>query len=65
MGVNQPADHLLIDERNHGKLETITIYRKDLETEHRQLLSRLQYLRQLLGYPALNTGHQIRLAERK
>lgn len=47
------------------KIETITVRRVDLEIEHRQLLSRIQYLRQLLGYAPLPTGHQQRLVDRK
>lgn len=38
----------------------IMISRKDLETEHRQLLSRLHQIRRLLGYPSLMTGKQQR-----
>lgn len=40
--------------------ETIPVPRKNLETEHRQLLSRLAELRRLLGYPPLMTGKQKR-----
>lgn len=43
------------------KHDTILIKRSDLENEHRQLLSRIQYLRQLLGYAPLPTGRQQRL----
>jgi hypothetical protein len=58
-------ESLLYCNENCDKMETITVRRKDLETEHRQLLSRIQYLRQLLGYAPLNTGHQQRVAERR
>ena len=43
------------------KHDIILIKRSDLENEHRQLLSRIQYLRQLLGYAPLPTGRQQRL----
>lgn len=43
------------------KHDTILIKRSDLENEHRQLLSRIQYLRRLLGYAPLPTGKQQRL----
>jgi hypothetical protein len=49
---------LLNPEKKH---DTIIIKRSDLENEHRQLLSRIQYLRQLLGYAPLPTGRQQRL----
>lgn len=57
---NTSEDRLLISERNHGKLETITVYRKDLETEYRHLLGRLQYLCGVLGYPQIATGSHLR-----
>ncbi len=53
---------LLKPEQKH---DTILIKRSDLENEHRQLLSRIQYLRQLLGYAPLPTGKQQRLAQHK
>lgn len=40
----------------------ILVSRKELETEERQLLSRIQLLRRLLGKPPLLTGKQLRLA---
>lgn len=40
--------------------DTIVISRQDLETEHRQLLSRLHQIRRLLGYPELQTGQKQR-----
>lgn len=40
--------------------DAILISRRDLETEHRQLLSRLHQLRRLLGYPELQTSHKRR-----
>lgn len=43
------------------KHDMIVIKRSDLENEHRQLLSRIQYLRRLLGYAPLPTGKQQRL----
>jgi hypothetical protein len=49
---------LLNPEKKH---DTILIKRSDLENEHRQLLSRIQYLRQLLGYAPLPTGRQQRI----
>ena len=36
----------------------IVVSRQDLETEHRQLLSRLHQVRRLLGYSELQTGHK-------
>jgi hypothetical protein len=53
---------LLQPEQNR---DMIIISRKDLENEHRQLLSRLQYLRRLLGYAPLPTGKQQRIADAK
>lgn len=53
---------LLKPEQKH---DTILIKRSDLENEHRQLLSRIQYLRQLLGYAPLPTGKQQRLENAK
>lgn len=53
---------LLNSEKKH---DTILIKRSDLENEHRQLLSRIQYLRQLLGYAPLPTGRQQRLENAK
>ena len=47
------------------KHDIILIKRSDLENEHRQLLSRIQYLRQLLGYAPLPTGRQQRLENAK
>lgn len=38
----------------------VKVPRQSLETEHRQLISRLQELRRLLGYPALLTGKERR-----
>lgn len=49
---------LLKPEEKH---DMIVIKRSDLENEHRQLLSRIQYLRRLLGYTPLPTGRQQRL----
>lgn len=40
--------------------DMILISRADLEKEHRQLLSRVQWIRQMLGYPELQTGHKRR-----
>lgn len=40
--------------------DAILISRADLEKEHRQLLSRVQWVRQMLGYPELQTGHKRR-----
>ena len=53
---------LLKPEQKH---DTILIKRSDLENEHRQLLSRIQYLRQLLGYAPLPTGRQQRIENAK
>ncbi len=36
----------------------VLVSRQDLETEHRQLLSRLHLVRRLLGYPELSTSHK-------
>lgn len=63
--MNQTEDRLLIDERNRGKLEVITVYRKDLETEYRHLLGRLQILCGMLGYPPIETGSHLRKVARE
>ena len=62
---NTSEDRLLISEQNHGKLETITVYRKDIETECRHLLGRLQYLYALLGWPPIETGSYLRRVARE
>ena len=51
--------------QSHENRDMIVVRRSDLETEHRQLLSRLQQLRRLLGYDPLPTGKQQRLAAAK
>lgn len=43
--------------------DMILVPRRDLETEHRQLLSRLHLLRRQLGLPPLPTPKQQRKAE--
>ena len=53
-------DNLLHSAQNY---DIIVVSRKDLETEHRQLLSRIQQLRRILGYDPLPTGRQQRLAQ--
>lgn len=58
--MNETENPLLISGRNRGKLEVITVYRKDLETEYRHLLGRLQYLCGVLGYPQIATGSHLR-----
>lgn len=40
--------------------EYVQVSRQSLETEHRQLLSRLHEVRRLLGYPPLLTGKERR-----
>lgn len=40
--------------------DVIVVSRSDLETEHRQLLSRLHHIRRLLGYSELQTGRKRR-----
>ncbi len=52
--LNEPNNRAILDD------EMIAVSRQDLETEHRQLLSRLHQVRRLLGYPALLTGKQRR-----
>lgn len=41
----------------------VKVSRQSLETEHRQLLSRLQEVRRLLGYSPLMTGKERRRQE--
>jgi hypothetical protein len=48
---------------SQNSCDNILVSRKDLEVEHRQLLSRVQQLRRLLGYPPLPTGKQQRMAQ--
>jgi hypothetical protein len=60
--VNEGQHRLLQSHENH---DMIVVSRNDLETEHRQLLSRIQQLRRLLGYDPLPTGKQQRLAAAK
>lgn len=43
--------------------DIIIVKRSDLETEERQLISRLQQVRRLLGKPPLPTKKQQRLAQ--
>lgn len=49
--------------RLQDNCDIVIVARKDLETEHRQLLSRIQLLRRLLGYDPLPTGKQQRIAQ--
>ena len=59
MALDAPTDLLRTGENR----DIIIVKRSDLETEERQLLSRLQQVRRLLGKPPLPTKKQQRLAQ--